>query len=215
MGIGSDKLSSYIGRRYENVVFGGTTGYENFLSIPLKGYLGFNELKTIRNALNGYYYPSKLDGYSCKNCYSICNCTQQVYMMDPPKYLIINLKRFNLYSRPPKKVDIEVTNDLEIDISDYLITKNDKPSETRCKYCLYGIVEHSGSINSGHYVAYVKYKDNSGTHKWYYVSDSMVSESSEQEAVNAQGFLLFYKRNINFFNSSGVPSSLYPCSPPP
>jgi ubiquitin C-terminal hydrolase len=34
-------------------------------------------------------------------------------------------------------------------------------------YYLYGIVVHSGSLNSGHYISYVKHNT-----QWYQISDS-------------------------------------------
>lgn len=94
-------------------------------------------------------------------------------------------------------------------------------------YALYGVVEHSGSIHGGHYVAYVKVRSrlendsyrwqflpkNQKDHnqdenicrgakatpevppgKWYYVSDSYVSEVPESKVLKAQAYLLFYER---------------------
>lgn len=93
-------------------------------------------------------------------------------------------------------------------------------------YSLYGVVEHSGSIHGGHYVAYIKVRQkleensyrwqflpknqkerkssdsaegalgipNVPPGKWYYVSDSHVSEVQESKVLNAQAYLLFYER---------------------
>lgn len=95
--------------------------------------------------------------------------------------------------------------------------------QDRVLYSLFGVVEHSGSIHGGHYVAFVKVRprleedsyrwqflpknqarndktkgakadpaEPSG--RWYYVSDSYVSEVSESKVLNAQAYLLFYER---------------------
>lgn len=98
--------------------------------------------------------------------------------------------------------------------------------QNRVLYSLYGVVEHSGSIHGGHYVAFVKVRprleensyrwqflprnqskiDKSTSNvkmeeepkeppgKWYYVSDSYVSEVSETKVLSAQAYLLFYER---------------------
>ncbi|KAL3274689.1 hypothetical protein HHI36_016067 [Cryptolaemus montrouzieri] len=95
--------------------------------------------------------------------------------------------------------------------------------QTKILYSLYGVVEHSGSIHGGHYVSYVKVrpqldknnyrwnflprnqaikKDNTAlkkepsipTGKWYYISDSYVSEVTEAKVLEAQAYLLFYER---------------------
>lgn len=59
----------------------------------------------------------------------------------------------------------------------------------KLKYRLYGIVEHSGSLRGGHYVAYVRV----GETRWVYVSDAHTSDVSMQKAMNAQASLLFYE----------------------
>lgn len=101
-----------------------------------------------------------------------------------------------------------------------------EPGQTKILYSLYGVVEHSGSIHGGHYVAYVKVRsklqpnsyrwnflpknqnnkrnveDNLGAlgepqvppGKWFYVSDSYVSQVNESKVLNAQAYLLFYER---------------------
>lgn len=98
--------------------------------------------------------------------------------------------------------------------------------QNKVLYALYGVVEHSGSIRGGHYVAYVKVRqhlkndsyrwsflpknqkleraiDNcKGAEanpdvppgKWYYVSDSYVTEVPESKVLKAQAYLLFYER---------------------
>lgn len=96
--------------------------------------------------------------------------------------------------------------------------------QTKVLYSLYGVVEHSGSLHGGHYVAYVKVRsklednsyrwnflpknqkeksnDSKGAQgepqvppgKWYYVSDSHVSEVHESKVLKAQAYLLFYER---------------------
>lgn len=100
-----------------------------------------------------------------------------------------------------------------------------EPGQTKILYSLYGVVEHSGSIHGGHYVAYVKVRpklqpnsyrwnflpknqankkssDNLGAlgepeippGKWFYISDSYVSQVNESKVLGAQAYLLFYER---------------------
>lgn len=101
-----------------------------------------------------------------------------------------------------------------------------EPGQTKILYSLYGVVEHSGSIHGGHYVAYVKVRpklqqdsyrwnflpknqcnrksndDNLGalgepdvpSGKWFYISDSYVSQVNETKVLAAQAYLLFYER---------------------
>ncbi|KAF7266574.1 ubiquitin specific protease 16/45 isoform X2 [Rhynchophorus ferrugineus] len=98
------------------------------------------------------------------------------------------------------------------------------PDQKKVLYSLYGVVEHSGSIHGGHYVSYIKVRpqldENSPrwnfipknqkekikelegaqgnveppSGKWYYISDSYVSDVSESKVLSAQAYLLFYER---------------------
>lgn len=125
--------------------------------------------------------------------------------------------------------------------------QNIRAGQRRILYSLYGVVEHSGTLRSGHYTAYVKVRhSNPGTKhflqtlvagqptvrhlvramqtavadaratgepeavdtedihtkqvvqplgKWYYVSDSSVSEVRNiSNVLNCQAYLLFYER---------------------
>ena len=54
---------------------------------------------------------------------------------------------------------------------------------------LYGLIEHRGSFNGGHYVAFVRLAQ-----QWFRMSDSTVSEVKEAEVLAKQAFMLFYER---------------------
>lgn len=112
-----------------------------------------------------------------------------------------------------------------------------RPGQKKILYALYGVVEHSGRLNAGHYTAYVKVRPNIGIitdflnagpptlqdctkrylevqnstasleeqeesiverlvppGKWYHISDSRVSETTESTVQRAQAYLLFYER---------------------
>jgi ubiquitin carboxyl-terminal hydrolase 16/45 len=83
--------------------------------------------------------------------------------------------------------------------------KEEKPEYL---YRLNGVVEHSGSLGGGHYVAYVRKflqengddsttmnnSESSATSKWFYFSDTHFREITEKEVMRAQAYLLFYER---------------------
>jgi hypothetical protein len=62
-------------------------------------------------------------------------------------------------------------------------------------YDLYGVVNHSGTLNFGHYTAQCF---NEVHQKWFNFNDSMVSEVSQQDLesdiVTPRAYVLFYKR---------------------
>lgn len=54
---------------------------------------------------------------------------------------------------------------------------------------LYGVVEHHGSFEGGHYVAFLRLDGG-----WFRMSDSLVTQVDEASVLRAQAFLLFYDR---------------------
>jgi len=59
------------------------------------------------------------------------------------------------------------------------------------KYDLFGVVEHSGSLGAGHYVATVK---NTIDSKWYLYDDKIVVPVEESRIVSSNAYMLFYIR---------------------
>eukprot|EP00802_Teleaulax_amphioxeia_P005817 Tamp_05821.p1 GENE.Tamp_05821~~Tamp_05821.p1 ORF type:complete len:742 (+),score=154.46 Tamp_05821:524-2749(+) len=69
-----------------------------------------------------------------------------------PPFLVLNLKRFLQTMRGRmRKVDRVVKFPLSLDLGPFCHRDS---TETNTCYTLYGLVEHHGSLNSGHYVAY-------------------------------------------------------------
>ena len=72
-----------------------------------------------------------------------------------------------------------------------------------CIYHLVGVVEHSGTMRGGHYIAYVrggeKRKGKAETEQvsspWYYVSDHYVRQVSLKEVLSCEAYILFYEKN--------------------
>ena len=63
------------------------------------------------------------------------------------------------------------------------------PLSSNSEYDLLGIVNHRGSFNGGHYVAYCR---NLETGRWLEFDDSRVREISKAELMTVQAYLLFY-----------------------
>lgn len=62
------------------------------------------------------------------------------------------------------------------------------------EYRLVGVVEHRGSMGSGHYVAYVRYSKGCGdSNIWFHASDAYVREVSLDEVLRSQAYILFYE----------------------
>lgn len=76
-----------------------------------------------------------------------------------------------------------------LDMRPYCITLKDHPEPML--YDLYGVSNHYGSLNGGHYTACVK---NIVNGKWYDMNDGSCSEMrSPSQVVSGAAYLLFYR----------------------
>ena len=55
------------------------------------------------------------------------------------------------------------------------------------KYDLYGVINHNGTFNSGHYNAIVKVKD-----EWIMCDDEKIYPIEEKKVINKNAYILFY-----------------------
>ncbi|GLI64480.1 hypothetical protein VaNZ11_007755 [Volvox africanus] len=87
-----------------------------------------------------------------------------------------------------------------------------------CHYDLLGLVEHSGEMRYGHYVAYVK-RLKPGPDvapQWYYVSDTQVRPVPEAQVLRAQAYILMYTRRRELLPLQQQPAaSADPVAGPP
>lgn len=81
---------------------------------------------------------------------------KQYLICDLPAVLTIHLKRFIQRGYRIEKSNKQINYPLELDMSPYSSKMCINVGEERPIYSLYGIVEHSGKLNSGHYTAFVK-----------------------------------------------------------
>jgi ubiquitin carboxyl-terminal hydrolase 8 len=101
-----------------------------------------------------------------------------------PSILVVDFKRFN---NSNKKLNCVVhTPLLGLDLSKYVIGYN---KETYI-YELFGICNHSGESQGGHYTAYIK----NSNQKWYHFDDDDVNEISETHLITSKGYCYFYRK---------------------
>lgn len=154
--------------------------------------------------------PNKDKGGSKKNIYT--DALKQMLISSPPPVLTLHLKRFQQNGYSICKVNRHVQFPLILDLSPFcgVKCKNVTEGDTQILYSLYGIVEHSGTMRSGHYTAYVKVRPESpqapsnglaadGDAKpprgsWFHISDTSVQPVSESKVQSCQAYLLFYER---------------------
>lgn len=76
-----------------------------------------------------------------------------------------------------------------LDMRPYVLTLQNEPEPVL--YDLYGVSNHYGSLNGGHYTATVR---NCVTNQWYNMNDSSCCQASGKDIVTPAAYLLFYRK---------------------
>jgi ubiquitin C-terminal hydrolase len=166
-----------------------TYSFEKILDLPLLLQKHRSSISIdIKDLLKDYFECERIKFETkCEKCKKKEWHTKEIKISQPPNILILSLQRQN--PRTGSKNNCYVDFSDELDMSIYLDhecwNKND------AKYTLYGIGNHSGSIDFGHYYAYIKINNS-----WYEFNDSHVSPYSKRENnSSSQAYILFYKKN--------------------
>ncbi|KAJ4473567.1 hypothetical protein J3R30DRAFT_3509735 [Lentinula aciculospora] len=158
------------------------------------------------------------DLWYCPQCKKHQQATKKFDLWSTPDILVVHLKRFSNSRMLRDKIDSFVDFPiLGLDINDRVNERNilsrlkargvdtdstellgqgseggnSQTSSEPLIYDLFAVDEHLGGLGGGHYRAYAH---NHMNHKWYHFDDSFVSESTANEAVNENAYLLFYRR---------------------
>ncbi|XP_006862573.1 PREDICTED: ubiquitin carboxyl-terminal hydrolase 16 isoform X2 [Chrysochloris asiatica] len=144
------------------------------------------------------------------------NAKKQMLISLVPPVLTLHLKRFQQAGFNLRKVNKHIKFPEILDLAPFctLKCKNVAEENTRVLYSLYGVVEHSGTMRSGHYTAYAKART-ANTHlsnlvlhgdipqdfemestkgQWFHISDTHVQVVPTAKVLNSQAYLLFYER---------------------
>lgn len=165
-----------------------SVNYEEFsiLSLPIPKAITCNIMECFRQYFKEHQLDS-LNQWKCIKCGMKTPSTQKMTLIKKPSILIIQLKRFdnnliknNCFIQYPINLNHQYTG-LPIN-----------PQLNSFKYELYSVVCHRGSINNGHYSAFVYKGDKTG---WYYFDDTVFrSVQTLSEIITQDAYLLFYRQ---------------------
>jgi len=148
---------------------------------------------TLHDCLAYFFSADELKGenmYSCEKCKKLRNGLKYSRVTDLPDTLCIHLKRFRHDFSFSSKISSKVTFPLvDLDMSPWL---HQDCISKETKYDLTGIVCHHGTAGGGHYTAYAL---NPINEEWYEFDDSYVTQVEPSAVVNAEAYVLFYRKN--------------------
>jgi hypothetical protein len=137
-------------------------------------------IKTLSDCINLFLEKEYLEGRDqqiyCGNCRSHQNFYKKYDFDRVHPILVLTLKRFKFAKLYKNKIDSLIDfplYDLEI---------------RGVKYNLYGVINHLGSLQSGHYTSIIKVND-----KWIRCDDARCYETQESGIISPLAYILIYK----------------------
>lgn len=131
------------------------------------------------------------DSWYCNKCKDHVEATKKMELYSTAPYLVMSLNRFKQHNTYFKEkledlIDFPVT---DLDMTKHVLAHKDK--EEPLIYDLIGVINHYGSMNFGHYIAFAL---NSHNGQWYEFNDSSVSAISPDSVCSSNAYVLFYKK---------------------
>ena len=176
---------SVISRPDTNAVLSSTPEPYFMIDLPIPPD---NKSPSLLDCFNHYCKGEMIENYKDETTNEMVSVEKKLVFWSFPNILAIDLKRFNHMNLQKNNVLISFPID-ELDLTDYVIGYK----KSNYKYELYGVCNHSGVVNGGHYTSYVK----NANGKWYHYNDTSVAEVSHIESIiSAKAYVLFYRKKI-------------------
>lgn len=165
---------------------------ESYFILDLPIIEGNTVKTTLYDCINLFVKPDILQGDNAwfnEETNEKQDVKKNVVFWNFPKILVIVLKRFTPDGRRKinTKIDFPIDN---LDLSKYVLGYNPKSYI----YDLYGVCNHNGGTNGGHYTAFVKHASN----KWIHFNDNIIEHVEDaSKVVTSMAYCLFYRKKNN------------------
>ncbi|KFD72654.1 hypothetical protein M514_01774 [Trichuris suis] len=134
----------------------------------------YEENETIEDCLRSFFAEELMEGsgqFACEDCAKatavssrsnekpttiLSDAVRRVVIFSPPAVLTLHLKRFAQSGSTIRKISEDVTFSRLLDLSPFCSKRSRGITSGQVLYELYGVICHFGSANEGHYIAYVR-----------------------------------------------------------
>eukprot|EP01113_Clastostelium_recurvatum_P005456 TRINITY_DN12443_c0_g1_i1.p1 TRINITY_DN12443_c0_g1~~TRINITY_DN12443_c0_g1_i1.p1 ORF type:complete len:625 (-),score=93.15 TRINITY_DN12443_c0_g1_i1:66-1826(-) len=161
---------------------------------------------TLQTCLERFTLAEQLGEHSmCGRCHTSQASSKQLSLHALPLVLCLHLKRFEhgAAATSPLKIDTLVLFTEYLDMEPYLSDSSVSGGSHKvdATYQLFAVVVHSGQMDNGHYISYVRERDN-----WFRCDDGVISLSSLVDVMKTKAYVLFYsKTHLAYTPSSSSP----------
>lgn len=160
---------------------------------------------TLLGCLDLFTKPEKLGSDQklyCQNCQELRDSSKQMSIRKLPMVLCLHIKRFehSLVRKKMRKIDSYLHFPFSLDMTPYLsssIVRNrfgnrifafeGDESDISTEFEIFAVVTHSGTLESGHYVTYLRIKN-----QWYKCDNAWINEVDERIVRASQCYMMFY-----------------------
>ncbi|XP_077590561.1 ubiquitin carboxyl-terminal hydrolase 22-like isoform X5 [Stigmatopora nigra] len=167
---------------------------------------------TLTDCLRRFTRPEHLGSSAkikCGSCHSYQESTKQLTMKKLPIVACFHLKRFEHSAKLRRKITTYVSFPLELDMTPFMasskesrmngqyqqtvdVLNNDNNCLCMSRYSLFAVVNHQGTLESGHYTSFIRqHKD-----QWFKCDDAIITKASIQDVLDSEGYLLFYHKQF-------------------
>nr|XP_023654218.1 ubiquitin carboxyl-terminal hydrolase 22-like [Paramormyrops kingsleyae] len=161
---------------------------------------------TLTDCLRRFTRPEHLGSSAkikCGGCHSYQESTKQLTMKKLPIVACFHLKRFEHSAKLRRKITTYVSFPLELDMTPFMASSKEsrmngqyqQPLDTLNndnKYSLFAVVNHQGTLESGHYTSFIRqHRD-----QWFKCDDAVITKATIKDVLDSEGYLLFYHKQF-------------------
>lgn len=162
-------------------------------------------MSTLSGCLDLFTRPEKLGSDQklyCQNCQERQDSLKQMSIRKLPLVLSLHVKRFehSFVKKCSRKIDRYLHFPFSLDMAPYLsssilrarygnriYTFGGDESDMFSEFEIFAVVTHSGTLESGHYVSFVRLRN-----QWYRCDDAWITEVDEATVRASQCYMIFY-----------------------
>ncbi|MGY8822251.1 MAG: reverse transcriptase domain-containing protein, partial [Pseudomonadales bacterium] len=142
---------------------------------------------SLEQAFDSFLSPETLDGgneWFCPECNKHQISIRRSHISNVAKVLIVQLKRFNVFQDNICKN----TNIVEFPLANFSVPCKDDEVELNRLFSLKATINHTGSLDSGHYKSMTLHNK-----LWYACNDSAILDINENKIVDESAYMLFFE----------------------
>ena len=161
---------------------------EHFFTLDLQIFEGNHQCQTLYDCFDLFVKPEEMiddNAWFNEKTGKKEDIKKTMTFWSLPKILVIILKRFS--PDGSRKIQTNIEFPLKnLNLSKYI--QGYKPESY--KYDLFGVCNHMGGVNGGHYTSYVKNMEN----QWIHFNDTNVEKIKGSEIISPKAYCLFYRK---------------------